>query len=153
MRVPFDANGIKQVTRKMNAALADIGGANSPELKAAAGTLAKSIRKVLSVSGGGTQASSIKTRRRRVIGGRPSTPGQPPHKQTGRLSRSVKHGPVGAGRRVGVLAFYAGFQEEGVPKRRLGRRPFMLVAYERVKDQMGDMMVIAMDPRLDKLAE
>lgn len=144
-----------QANAGLRRGLADVGHVNSPELKRAAGTLASAIRRKLSVRGGGTVAFTITSRNRRVIGGTPSSPGTPPHAQSQRLMKSVKHGPVGAARRVGVLAFYGAMQEQGVNtslpirsgRRRRGggaakrklvlpRRPFMEAALEAAKPKM-----------------
>lgn len=113
-RLPLTSDAIKAVRQEIDRRLARIGGANSPALKAAARALAKSVRRVLSVKGGARVASSLKSKRLRAIGGTPSAPGEPPRKQTGRLAKSVKEGPVGTGRRVGVLAFTGPLLEAGV---------------------------------------
>lgn len=117
-----------RVNRGVERALNELGGVKSPEMRAAGNTLARSIRKTLSVKGGGVLASSLTTHRTYALGGTPSAPGQPPHRQTGRLAKSVKAGPSGDAIKVGPLAFTALFMEEGVQseqgatKRHVGRR-------------------------------
>lgn len=90
--------GLRGVNRQLERALADLGGAKSPELVQAARELTKSIKRQLSRRGRG----------------QPSEPGAPPAKQSGRLYKSVKHAAVGAGRRVAVTAFYGPFLEFGL---------------------------------------
>jgi len=149
----------KDMTKNLNSALADMGGAKSPELIESAKILARSLRKVLSLSGGGARRGRGATR---------SRPGEPPRKQTGGLAKSVAQGVVGAGRRVAVLNFKA-MLEEGVDtarepnknargkvrlrrgafsggihaKRRLviAARPFMEKALNAVKDEMVGTVV------------
>lgn len=137
-----------QVNRGVERALNELGGVRSPEMRAAGNTLARSIRKTLSVRGGG----------------QPSAPGQPPHRQTGRLAKSVKAAPSGDAIKVGPLAFTSLFMEEGVnavkgdrrtsrgrgsrkrvtTKKRslvIAARPFMARALDAVKSQMVDVFV------------
>ena len=136
------------VNRSVERALNEIGGVKSPEMRAAGNTLARSIRKTLSVAGGG----------------QPSAPGQPPHRQTGQLAKSVKAAPSGDAIKVGPLAFTSPFLEEGVKavkgetrtsrgrgsrrrvtkKRRsltIAARPFMARALDACKDKMVDVFV------------
>jgi hypothetical protein len=136
------------VNRGLERALNDLGGVRSPEMRAAGNTLARSIRTVLSVRGGDT----------------PSAPGQPPHRQTGQLAKSVKAAPSGDAIKVGPLAFTSLFLEEGVKtvkgetrtsrgrrsrsrvtkKRKtltIAARPFMARALEAAKSKMVDVFV------------
>jgi hypothetical protein len=152
------------VNRGVERALNELGGVRSPELRAAGNALARSIRKTLSVAGGGSLAASLKGKRLHAVGGQPSAPGQPPHKQTGQLAKSVKAGPSGDAIKVGPLAFTSLFLEEGVNAtkgdRRTSRgrgsrkrttvkqrtlviaaRPFMARSLEAAKDKMVDVFV------------
>lgn len=89
---------IVERSRAADAFLANIGGARSPEMAAAAKVLRREIRKELGRQGGG----------------KPSKPGEPPRKQHGDLQKSVKEGVVGATRRVAVTDFTAPFLQFGV---------------------------------------
>lgn len=151
------------VNRGVERALNELGGVRSPEMRKAGNTLARSIRKTLNVGGGG-MASRLSDRTTRFHGGPPSAPGQPPHRQTGQLAKSVKAAPSGDAIKVGPLAFTALFLEEGVKavkgdrrtsrgrgsrkrttkKRRtltIAARPFMARALAAVKDKMVDVFV------------
>lgn len=102
MSIPvFDLGGsapLRGVNRRLERTLADLGGAKSPELIAAARELVKSIKREVSRRGRGS----------------PSEPGQPPARQSGRLWKSIKQAAVGTGRRVAVTAFYGPFLEFGL---------------------------------------
>jgi len=137
-----DLRGVNRTAGKL---LAQVSGAKSEPVSRAAGILAREIRKTLNQSGGG----------------RPSAPGQPPRRQRGRLARSVRHGVVGAGRRVAATWFTAALLEEGVntsrPTRsgrrrrggqarrqvRIAPRPFMARSLARAQAQMVDVAVRA----------
>jgi hypothetical protein len=164
---------LKGLNRALRDSLADVGGVKSPEMKATAGVLAKHMRKTLSVSGGGRQATSIRTRRRYAVGGTPSRPGEPPRAQTRALAKSVKAGVVGTGFRVGPLRFTSLMLEAGVKAVRGARkiatrgrrrqragtvqrtvtiaaRPYLLKSIERAKDEMakvfGDLAGLSIKP-------
>jgi hypothetical protein len=137
---------LRGVNRRAALLLTRVSGANSEPVRRAAGELAKAIRKTLSQGGGG----------------RPSAPGQPPRRQSGRLMRSVRHGAVGAGRRVAATRFTAPLLEAGVdtnaPPRagrrrrrggqarrrvRIAPRPFMARALDLARNKMIDVAVDA----------
>lgn len=118
--------------------------AKGPEVIESSKALVKGLRRVLSVRGRG----------------RPSAPGRPPHRQTGRLARSVNHGLRGGERVVAITDFKGLFQEEGVEtratlssgrRRRQGRvarravrippRPFMQAGFEAARDEMTNTTV------------
>lgn len=149
-----------QINRASEAYLNNLGASNSPEMRAAAQAYKKKIRKVLGIKGNG----------------KPSKPGEPPRKQSGRLQQSVKDGPVGDKRRVAVTDFTASLMQDGVdtvskvdkpmskPARRaknrrdarraktqkkveIERRPFMEQAFNEAQTDMGDVMVAAMQQR------
>lgn len=108
---------VRRAVRATQKLLADVGGANSPELKAAGRALAKAIRTQLSRTGpvipnGGT----IRDRKAGTIVPRRGTsaPGEPPHMQTARLRRSVRQLVVDGERRVGTTRFTGKLLEEGV---------------------------------------
>jgi len=168
-RLSFNRDAVKAVNQDIARRLARLGGANSPVLKGASRALAKTVRRGLPVKGGAGIATSLKSRRLRAIGGTPSAPGEPPRRQTGQLAKSIKEGPVGTGRRVGVLRFTGAMLEEGVnatlggtsaraTRGRRGRprkaraakrsltiapRPFMQRAIDRARPEMVDVMVTA----------
>ncbi len=102
------------LNRTVRQSLAAVGGATSPEMTACGKILRRTMARVLAVPGGAAIASSIKSRRLRVIGGTPSAPGEPPHAQTRQLMKSVKAGVVGTGIRVGPLRFTSLMLEQGV---------------------------------------
>lgn len=151
-----------QVNRGVERALNELGGVRSPEMRKAGNTLARSIRKTLSVAGSGL-AVTLKTRHE-SLAQNPSKPGEPPRRQTGQLAKSVKAAPSGDAIKVGPLAFTALFLEEGVKavkgdrrtsrgrrtrrrttkKRRtltIAARPFMARSLAAVRDKMVDVFV------------
>lgn len=93
-------------------------------LHAAAIVVKGRAKVLLSTAGTGTtQGAGGKTRR--VYGANPSAPGEPPHKQTGRLRASVAH-EVDAGSlraRVGTNVTYGKFLELGTSK--MAARPWL----------------------------
>lgn len=141
-----------QVNRRLERELRSLGGANSPEMREAAKVLKRSIRRVLSTRGGG----------------QPSAPGQPPHRQSGRLAGSVRDGAVGPGRRVAVTWYTAPILEAGIDsslplrsgKRRrrpgglarrqlkIAARPFLQRSLDAVRDQMPGVIATHMRDRL-----
>lgn len=170
-------NGIRgaaiTVNRGVERALNELGGVRSPEMRKAGNTLARSIRKTLSVGGGGGMASSLSTRQTSFRSGAPSAPGQPPHRQTGQLAKSVKAAPSGAAIKVGPLAFTSLFLEEGVKavkgetRRSRGRRnrsrvtkkqrtltiaarPFMARALAAVQSKLVDVFVTESRKHLER---
>jgi len=128
--------------------LANVSNAKDEAIKQDATILARSIRKTLSVSGNPKGIRPGKARR--AFGGTPSAPGQPPHKQSGQLAKSVAHGVVGAGRIVAVTRFTALWMEEGLDataqrakkrggktyRLRIAKRPFMERSLAAVQDEM-----------------
>jgi len=97
---------VKQVNRQLEAQLATLGAANSPEMKAAARALAKGIRRAL-----GPKSKEV------------SKPGEPPKGKSGELAKSVKEGQVGTGRRVAVTKFTASLLQFGVNTHQDGQTP------------------------------
>jgi hypothetical protein len=96
---PLDfAAEVRRGSKELRTRLADVGGANTPETKAAARVLAKSIRKVLSKKG---------TRRER------SQPGEPPRRQTGKAVKSIGTEIVGGVMRVGTGRFTLRILQDG----------------------------------------
>lgn len=146
----------RQISTAMKALkkeMADIGGANTPEMKAAGTVLAREIRKVLSVRG-------TKTNR--------SKPGEPPRRQKGRLAKSVGQDVVGGVRRVGESDFKSRLLQEGVDtslpiksgkrrrkggtaKRRLKiePRPFMERAAENAIPKMDGEFSLTLEKRIE----
>jgi hypothetical protein len=102
------ADDLRKADRELKKILADVGGANTPEMKAAARQLAKSIKKQISKKG---------TRRDR------SKPGEPPRRQTGKAWKSIGTEVVGGVMRVGTGRFTLRILQDGVDARaRAGRR-------------------------------
>lgn len=119
-----------QVGFQLRGFLAGVGGANTPEIKDPAVILTRSLRRVLSVRGGGA----------------PSRAGEAPRRQKGALAKSVAQGVVGPGRRIAVLRFTGRLLEGGVSstgkrKVQIARRPFMDRALADVQDKMVDVTV------------
>lgn len=92
------ADDLRTADRELKKILADIGGANTPEMRAAARELAKSIRKQLNVKG---------TRRDR------SKPGEPPRRQSGKAYKSIGVEVVGGVTRVGTGRFTLRILQDG----------------------------------------
>jgi HK97 gp10 family phage protein len=93
---------------------------------AAAAIVVKTRAKVLlSVAGTNGQGRNAKGQFKRVYGSNPSAPGEPPHKQTGHLRRSVAHdvdkGTLSA--RVGTNVKYGRWLELGTSK--MAARPWL----------------------------
>ncbi len=128
--------------------LVEVSNAKDEAIKEDATILARSIRKTLSVSGGPKGIRPGKAKH--AFGGTPSAPGQPPHKQSGQLQKSVKQGIVGAGRIVAVMRYTGLWLEEGINAQaqragkrggkrytlRIAKRPFMERSLAAVQDEM-----------------
>ena len=149
MSPSFSLLDLGGLNRHVEQSLRIHGGAYDEGLKASSVILARSVRKRLSVRGGGT----------------PSRPGEPPRKQKGTLARSVSQGAAGAGRIVAVQRFTAAMLEQGVNtslparsgrKGKRGRkaartlviaaRPFMDAALRAVEGEMAGATVRAIRP-------
>lgn len=89
---------VSTVNRRLLRELGTLGGVASPEMLAAAKALKRSLRKTLGVKGHG----------------KPSAPGEPPRKQSGKTQKSVISGAVGTAQRVAVTRFTGPLQEFGV---------------------------------------
>lgn len=92
------ADELRKADRELKKILADVGGANTPEMRAAARQLAKSIRKQISKKG---------TRRDR------SQPGEPPRRQSGKAYKSIGTEVVGGVMRVGTGRFTLRILQDG----------------------------------------
>jgi phage gpG-like protein len=93
---------------------------------AAAAIVVKGRAKVLlSVAGTTGQGRDAKGQFRRVYGSNPSAPGEPPHKQTGRLRGSVAHevDKTALSARVGTNVKYGRWLELGTSK--MAARPWL----------------------------
>lgn len=110
--------GLSQVSRELVRTTKALTGANSEPVKKAAGVLARAWREQLSTPGGDLR-TSLKTRR---VRGTPSEPGQPPHKITGKLRKSITTAVVDGVRRVGSGLFKARLLEFGVQATVGGKR-------------------------------
>lgn len=173
----LDRMSIQHSLRSVSKELAAIGGANTPEMKAAGSALASSMRKQLATRGSLFQGPhrASKTGRASKLRGLPSQPGEPPHRISGRLSKSIGQAVVGGVRRVGSGYFVARLLEEGVDvaehrratlaqglaqgrarrrqtKRRqaqlvIAARPFMARALDAALPKMGDVFVGALQHR------
>jgi hypothetical protein len=92
------AEQLRNADRATKRLLADVGGANTPEMRAAARVLAKSIRKQLSKKG---------TRKDR------SKPGEAPRRQSGKAVKSIGVEVVGGVTRVGTGRFTLRILQDG----------------------------------------
>ena len=149
---------VDSALRGLKREMADIGGANSPELQSAGRVLAAAIRTELDVPG--TKAFH-------------SRPGQPPLRQRGTLEKSIGQQVFGGVLRVGSSDFVSRLQQFGVEasstRARIGRyaalrarhaikrnerrglhiapRPFMERAAELALPRMGDEFVLTLQHR------
>lgn len=148
---------IRRGTRELRKLMADIGGANTPEMKAAGRVLAKEIRKELGKKGAPIQGPLRPGAKQKFA---PSGPGEAPRRQTGKLVKSIGTEIVGGVLRVGSRRFTSRILQDGTTgaatgaavdkqgnrrhkKRTLKRpsvtiapRPFMEKALERALPQM-----------------
>jgi len=167
---------LRQVNQKLRRTLSGLGGLDSPEIKAMAKELRRSIIKVLSVSGGGRVTQSLSGHRLYAVGGTPSGPGEPPRRQTGQLARSIAYGIAGAQFRVGAIRFTAAMLQFGVQSTRGARRsagtrrgrrtrgtlvqrtvtiaprPYLEPALELAKDAMGEAFAEVAGARISSRA-
>jgi hypothetical protein len=115
--------GLRAVNKDVAKMTAIISGANSEPVKQAATVLQKNWRRLLNVRGGG----------------KPSAPGTPPRRQSGRLWKSVRQGVVEGVRRVGSGDFRSWMTEFGVDGR--APRPHARPALEVSQQQMTEVIV------------
>ncbi|MGE0554345.1 MAG: hypothetical protein AB7R55_13035 [Gemmatimonadales bacterium] len=137
---------LKSLSVKLTRAARRLGDADSAPVKAAAGALARGLRRVLRSSRGGA----------------PSRPGQVPKLQTGALAKSVRQGVDSGGyRRVAVTRYTAPILEAGVDtslpprsgkarrrkagqarrKLRIAARPFFRRGIDLAMPEMVDVFV------------
>jgi len=166
-RQPLTNDVVRQLTQRINRTLREIGRPDSDEMKEAAKLVKGSFRTVLNVRGGGRPAMSLASKRLRAVGGTPSSPGQPPRRQTGQLARSIRDRIAGDVRRVAVVHFTAPLLEGGVdtslprrsttPRRgakgtlRIAPRPFAQRALDAVKDKLAGVIATLGGKRLQDL--
>ena len=112
----LDRLSLQRVTKALSKEMAEIGGANTPEMKAAGSVLARAIRKELATKGSLLQGPNraSKTGKPAKLRGLPSAPGEPPHRITGRLYKSIGQEVVGGVRRVGSSWFTSRLLQYGV---------------------------------------
>lgn len=77
-------------------------------------------------------------KKRRVYGTNPSAPGEPPHKQTGRLRQSVAREVHGLTARVGTNVQYGRWLELGTS--RMAPRPWLRRALMECADQIRSIL-------------
>jgi hypothetical protein len=153
-----DRTALQRSVSKLKREMADIGRANTPEMRAAGNVLARSIRKELSVKGALYLGPS---RGRGKVRGIPSAPGEPPHRITSKLYKSVGTEVVGGVLRVGESYFTSRLLELGVDatmklrsgklrrrkggiatrRIRIAPRPFMKRALANALPKMGDEFI------------
>ena len=69
----------------------------------------------------------------------PSGPGEPPHKDTGRLRASIAHEVEGQTARVGTNVTYGKFLELGTSK--MAPRPFLRSTYNKEQGNIAKILV------------
>ena len=166
-------DAVVKINRALEKELRSLGGVNTPEMKEARKTVARSWRRVLSVRGGGVAVQSARRAgskgRVQAKGGTPSAPGEPPRRQLGTLAKSVRAGVVGDKGRVVVQWYVGPLLEQGVntslplrsgPRRRTGgvakrrltiaARPSAQRAIDGVKDLLGGIVAVNASERLYK---
>lgn len=139
---------VAQAMRGLKKEMADIGGANTPEMKAAGRVLRSAIKKQLSKQGIRYAGPLRPGAKPKTI---PSAPGEPPRRVTSRTYRSVGTEVVGGVLRVGERWFVGRLQELGVssPKLTIRPRPFMDRAYEQAQAKMGDDFVLELRRKIE----
>ena len=112
----LDRLSLQRVTKALEKEMAEIGGANTEEMKAAGSVLARSIRKELATRGSLLQGPhrASKTGKASKLRGLPSSPGEPPHRISGNLYKSIGQAVVGGVRRVGSSWFTSRLLQFGV---------------------------------------
>ena len=81
--------------------------------------------------------AKLKTKPKRIYGF-PSKPGEPPHKQTGHLRRSVAWELVGLVARVGTNLRYGRWLELGTSK--MAARPWLRVALAQCRSAIREIL-------------
>lgn len=112
-------------------------------LAAAAIVVKVHARKLISTSGttvGGEKRDDKGRFKKRIYGINPSAPGDPPHKQTGRLRQSVAHevDPASLTARVGTNVRYGRWLELGTSK--MAARPWLRRALNEVLPQVRALL-------------
>jgi hypothetical protein len=131
------ARGLAGVRKDINKLNADLTGANSEPVRKSAGVLLRNWRKLLDVPGHGESAAA----------------GQPPHRQTRKLRRSLGTAVVDGIRRVGSGWFVARLQEFGFAAKdgtQVAPRPHGRVALAMSEKEMVDVQVSEMQRRIAK---
>ena len=121
---------------------ADLQAEQRRRLERAAMVVEREAKRLLGVSGTGTRSKSgivkaIKNARNRVYGAFPSMPGEPPHKQTGRLRASVAHEVIRKFNwvaRVGTNVLYGKHLQLGT--KWIKPRPWLDVALNKTVSQV-----------------
>lgn len=129
------ARGIAAVRKDINKTTAEMTGANSEPVRKSAGVLLKNWRKLLDIPGNGE----------------PAAPGQPPHRQTRRLRRSLGTGVVDGIRRVGSSLFTSRLLEFGFTAQdgtQVAPRPHGRVALAQSEKEMIDVQVLEMQRKI-----
>lgn len=113
-------------------------------LSRAAIEVTRRARELLSVAGTGQGREAGTGRFRRVYGANPSAPGEPPHKQTGRLRASVAYEVDDASleARVGTNVEYGKYLELGT-KRGIAPRPWLRRALAECRSKIDALLAQA----------
>jgi hypothetical protein len=125
--------GLALVTKDVERVTRDISGADSEPVKAAATVLLKEVKRLIGTRGGG----------------KPSSPGSPPARQSGKYYRSWRQAVVLGARRVGTSDFRSWMQEYGTDK--AAPRPHARPALENVAGQMGEVIVSASQKAVEQV--
>ena len=111
-------------------------------LKACAIEVTKRARQHLSVAGTGEKSAGgvvpSQGKKKKVYGAFPSQPGEPPHKQTGRLRGSVFYEVVDLAARVGTNLRYGRWLELGTSK--MAARPWLRRSLAECRARIRDIL-------------
>lgn len=117
-------------------------------LDAAAILTVNHVRTMISVEGAakgapGRNSRGRYTKGRLVYGANPSKPGEPPHKQTGQLARSIAWERDGLVARVGTNVKYSRYLELGTS--RMAARPFLNRGLDEMSPQINAILSKPLD--------
>lgn len=106
-------------------------------LSACAIIVASEAKRLVSTAGTG-QARDKRGKFKRLYGANPSKPGDPPHKQTGTLRRSITWMIAGTIARVGTNLPYGRWLELGTTK--MAARPWLRRALAMCRDRINSIL-------------
>lgn len=137
------ARGLSAARKDIEKLTAELSGANSEPVKAAARVFVKEARRLASTGGAFGAALRLATKEGVQVNVS-AAPGDPPLRHQGRLVRSITTGVVDGVRRVGSSYFVARLLEfgtDGAERGPTSPHPFMRPALENVAAQMTEVLV------------